>query len=373
MRHKGVLSSAFNMSLGFIPVMITIILCELLTQDMAVYIGTGIGIGYSFYGMKRKGTRVPNFILYISTVMMILLTITAFFSTGCVPPKALPLTLEVAILIPMLILYMHKQRFINYFLIQKGACHRRLFAQGAESAIVSARVVLLLGAIHFSIVSLSILLCNGDINRELSQFIYHILPAVVFALSILLNQIGIHYFNRLMTHTEYVPIVNTQGDVLGKSLAIEALNYKNAYINPVIRIAILVHGRVFLCTRPQTCILDKGKIDYPMECYLHYEETLNEGVQRMIKHTLPRQNDLQPSFNISYHFENKQTNRLIYLFLLELEDDSILCSPRFKNGKLWGFQQIEQNLNMHFFSECFEKEYEHLKSVIDTRERYKVS
>ena len=44
MDHKGTLSSAFNMSLGFIPVIISILLCEFITQDTAIYIGTGIGI-----------------------------------------------------------------------------------------------------------------------------------------------------------------------------------------------------------------------------------------------------------------------------------------------------------------------------------------
>ncbi|EEX43478.1 hypothetical protein BACFIN_08854 [Bacteroides finegoldii DSM 17565] len=31
------------MSLGFVPVIISILLCELITQDTAIYIGTGIG------------------------------------------------------------------------------------------------------------------------------------------------------------------------------------------------------------------------------------------------------------------------------------------------------------------------------------------
>ena len=44
MDHKGILSSAFNMSLGFIPVIISILLCEFITQDTAIYIGTVIGI-----------------------------------------------------------------------------------------------------------------------------------------------------------------------------------------------------------------------------------------------------------------------------------------------------------------------------------------
>ena len=73
------------------------------------------------------------------------------------------------------------------------------------------------------------------------------------------------------------------------------------------------------------------------------------------------------------HFENEVTNRLIYLFIIDLEDDSVLCTPRFKNSKLWNFKQIEENLGKGFFSCCFEDEYEHLKNVIYIREKYKES
>ena len=98
MNHKGILSSAFNMSLGYLPVIISIILCEFITQDTAIYIGTGIGMLYSYYSMHRKGVRIPNFILYISTFMLMLLTLAALIPGDYVPPGALPLTLEVSIL-----------------------------------------------------------------------------------------------------------------------------------------------------------------------------------------------------------------------------------------------------------------------------------
>lgn len=371
MSHKGILSSAFNMSLGYIPVIISIILCEFITQDTAIYIGTGIGMLYSYYSMYRKGVRIPNFILYISTAMLILLTLAALIPGDYVPHGALPLTLEVSILIPMLILYLHKKRFINYFLKKKEVCSKRMFAQGAESAIVSAHIILILGFLHFIVISLCIIFLPHPIENPARWIIYNFMPPAIFVLCIIFNQIGIHYFNKLMSHTEYVPIVNTQGDVIGKTTALEALNYKNAYINPVIRIAVASHGMLFLCNRPQTAILDKGKTDIPMECYLSYGESLAEGCRRILHTTFPNVNGLKPTFSIMYHFENSITNRLVYLFVLDVEDDSILCDPHFKGGKLWQFQQIEQNLGHNFFSECFEEEYEHLKNVIGIREKYR--
>lgn len=370
MTHKGTLSSAFNMSLGYIPVIISIVLCEFITQDTAIYIGTGIGMLYSYYSMHRKGVRIPNFILFISTGMLILLSLAALIPGDHVPHGALPLTLEVSILIPMLILFLHKKRFINYFLKKKEVCSKRLFAQGAESSIVSAHIILILGVIHFVVISLGIFISH-PMGNPAKWIIFNLMPPSLFILCIILNQIGIHYFNRWLAHTEYVPIVNTQGDVIGKMMAAEALNYKNAYINPVVRIAVVSHGMLFLSPRPQTAILDRGKTDIPMECYLGYGESLAEGCRRILRTTLPAAESLKPTFSIMYHFENAVTNRLVYLFVLEVEDDAILRQPHFKGGKLWQFQQIEQNLGQNFFSECFEEEYEHLKNVIDIREKYR--
>ena len=90
-------------------------------------------------------------------------------------------------------------------------------------------------------------------------------------ISILFNQIAIRFFNHLMSHTEYVPIVNTKGDVIGKTPAIEAVNYKNAYINPDDKNCHIHSRNVILCDRSSTAILDRGKVDIPMECYLATE------------------------------------------------------------------------------------------------------
>lgn len=267
---------------------------------------------------------------------------------------------------------MHKRRFINYFLRQIGACKKRLYAQGAEAAVVSARIVLIFGILHFIIISITVIL-QSPLSKTNLFVLYKILPPTVFIMSILFNQIAIRFFNHLIAHTEYVPIVNTKGDVIGKTPAIEAINYKNTYINPVIRIAVSTHGMLFLCDRPSTAILDKNKVDVPMECYLRYGESLAEGVNRLISNAIPQAKDIKPEFNIVYHFENEVTNRLIYLFIIDLEDDSVLCTPRFKNSKLWNFKQIEENLGKGFFSCCFEDEYEHLKNVIYIREKYKES
>ena len=367
MGRQRVLSSQFNMSLGYIPVIISILLCEFIDQDIAIYTGTGVGIFYSFTIWTSKSIHVPKIILYSTTGMLLLLTITTFIIPNYCPKEMSPFTLEISAIIPPLVIFLNRKRFLNYHASQTHKCCKQFFAQGAEAAIVSARVLLIISSLHFFIIIISVLISH-PMGDTLRYILFHIIPPCVFILSILFNQFGIYYFNKVMRYTVFVPIVDKKGNVLGKAIASEAINHKNGYINPVIRIAVTSHGMLYLLPRPQCSSLEKGKIDLLMESYLLYGETLEQGVERMLQQTLPTAPRQNLHFNLMYPFENEVTNRLIYLFTLDLDNDSILCNKNFKGGKLWTFQQIEHNLYRNFFSSCFEYEFEHIKAIINIRE-----
>ena len=110
MGKQKVLSSKFNMSLGYIPVIISIILCEFIMQDIAIYIGTGVGLLFSIYMLQRKGSHVPPIILYCTTGMLLLLTITSFFSTDYCSEAMFPLTLEISAIIPPFVIFRTRSR-----------------------------------------------------------------------------------------------------------------------------------------------------------------------------------------------------------------------------------------------------------------------
>ena len=209
------------MSLGYIPVIISIILCEFIIQDIAIYIGAGVGVLSSIYMWQRKGPHIPQFILYSTTGMLLLLTITSFFSADYCPKAMFPFTLEISAIIPPLIIFLNRRRFLSYHTAQTHKCCKQFFAQGAEAAIVSARVLLLIGFLHFLIISLAILF-RHPLNDTLRYILFRIMPPCVFILCILFNQFGIYYFNKIMSHTVFVPIVTKKGDVIGKAMASEA-------------------------------------------------------------------------------------------------------------------------------------------------------
>ncbi len=373
MRRKLTLSYVFNMSLGFTPAIIAILLCGVLPNHIAIYIGTGFGIVYTFLTMLQRANRAPNLILFISTAILGVLSIITLIPSHLIPDvpvHALPIVIESSILILMLIIYLQRNKLSEYFRNKK----ERLLCQSVESTIVSARVALALGTIHLVVILLALLFGKHPMKENTFQAIFLIMPWVIFIACIVFNQIGIAYFNNAVRRTVILPVVNKRGDVIGRSVAAEALKNKNKHINPVVRVAIVTNGMLFLCKRAQTRILDKGKMDVPLERYLRFGETLEECANDLVHSTFPDAKEvLKPVFSVSYHFENEITNRLTYLFILDVKDDIILCDPRFDGGKLWTLNQIDQNLGREYFGSCLEEEFEHLKVIIDIRERYKVS
>lgn len=122
MSKRGVLSSKFNMSLGFIPVIVSIILCEFITQDISIYIGAGVGALYSLYTLWGKGARIPNFLLYCTTGMLLLLSLTTLIFGDCSSREMFPLTLEISTLIPVVIIFLNRKRFLAHQISQSQKC-----------------------------------------------------------------------------------------------------------------------------------------------------------------------------------------------------------------------------------------------------------
>lgn len=372
MRSQKILSYKFNLSLGFIPVIITFVLCEIIAQDGAIYIGAGAGIVLSMLALRKKDYKIPQIILYSSTAMLLLLAIATLLIPNYCPRSMFPLTLEICVVIPPLIIYFNRKRFLRHQTEQAQKCCKPIFMQGAEATVVSARVILLIALLHFLII-LCAMLVSRPLGNTTRHLLFNVAPLLVFLLGILFNQFGILYFNSLMRNEVFFPIVNMRGDVIGKALASDAVSRKNNYINPVVRIAVMSNGMLFLLPRHQCCAFERGKTDLLLEGYLIYKETLEEGAKRILKETLPSAPAEELRFNFVYHFENETTNRLVYLFTLDLKDDSILCNDNFKSGKLWTLRQMEDNMGRNFFGSCLEHEYENLKDIIYTREKYKES
>lgn len=342
------------MSLGFVPAILSMLTYGITTQRTALCIGAAAGILFCVFTAGKKGRRMPQIILYCTTGLLLLFAAINLATGYEFPHRMFPFALETGILLPPLFI----------LLIRKHL--------SADAAIVSSRVTLLISLPHFLAI-LCTLFIHYPPGHIASLLLFSIVPPLVFLTSILFNQFGIYYFNRLMRNTLFIPIVNAQGDIIGRTQASEIFNRNSRHLHPVIRIAIVSHGMLFLAPRSPQSLFEKGKTDLLMEGYLTYGETLEQGVQKLLHRTFPTLPLSTLHFNYMYPFQGENGNRLVYLFTLELDDDSILNDKTFKSGKLWTLRQMKHNLGQGFFSSYLEHELKHLQSTTYTKEKYKES
>nr|WP_325288316.1 hypothetical protein [uncultured Bacteroides sp.] len=359
MSPQSILSFKHNMTWGFIPVLLSMILSEFVPLGMAIYIGAILAIGLSTYTFLRKGEHLPQILLYAITVMLVMLAVTYYFYAASCQPQWYPFTLEIGTLLLILLFYLNRKSLVAHY-VSSPKKHQPSI-KNIEATIVSARVVLLFGFLHL----LALLFAHAPLQGKSDFILHHVAPPAVFVLSILFNQIGISYFNRLMRRTVFVPVVNDEGDVTGKALASDALSKKQKYMIPFVRMAVTLNGMLYLCPRQQNTAFEKGKTDLPVEGYLLYGETLKQGLHRLVRQVLPDVPLQDLKFNFKYKLENKVTNRLVYVFTLTIDHESQLTKHKGRPGKLWTIPQIEQNLGQNFFCSSFEDEYNRIFSMID--------
>lgn len=375
MKNESGYSITANMSLGFVPMIITIILSEFISSDIAVYVGAATGILFFtlFYFIHKP--RTIHAIALSSAVILVAFSIIAFIMgpQNEWPQHLLPLTLEMAIILPLLILFLGRKKISAASSKNKEANNLKERIHITALTVSCIRTFFALTTIHFAFITLT-LVFTRSLDSGFMWFLLHIVPTLVFILSSVVGHIEIRVLESVEA-PEFVPVVTPQGEVVGKIDKNLSGELKNEHTHPIIRIATVSHNMLFLAKRSSQRIIDKGKMDTPLETYLLFNEDINDGVERLLKEVFPEEwKNLKPEFSIKYKFKNEETDRIIYLFILDLGmEDNILCDPKFEEGKLWTFQQIDYNLDQNYFSEMFENEYDHLRLIIETREIYKGS
>ena len=355
MNHQPVLSHRYNLSLGYLPGAVAVLTGLFTSPETALYAGTGTGLLFILACWQNR-----PLLLYTTTAVLSLLLFLPLSWTE----TSLPLFVEGGIFIPALGLLLFGRSWTRLLLDKR----RHRLVQSIEAAIVSARILFILVLTHGLIALLTLLLAPAFART--STFLTQDVPLGVLILPILLNQIGICYFNKHLKQKGYVPVVNAQGKVIGRRpLLPEILHDGRNAIYPVVRIAITAYNMLYLAPRPETDFDEPGKNDLPLEGYLIYGENISQAARRILHGLLPQASLQNLHYHFKYFYRDDTTHRLVFLCTFELENDDVLRGK----GKLWTFRQIKQDLGKHYFSKFLEHEYEPLKDLIYTREKYKES
>jgi hypothetical protein len=259
--------------------------------------------------------------------------------------------------------------FKNYFkekILLKDENVREFQLVCFNSDIYVIKIVRSLGIAHLLIVLIYSLLPSKYHSLFGDRFLFFILLYIFIAGHFIYEFFHLFLLRQKYLTEEWLPIVDEMGSVHGKVAQSISRSSGNKYMHPVVRIALIHKGMLFLKERPLFHPEDIPELDYPFETHLRYKESLDECVMRSFnKHGTK---DIPIRYLFHYAFKDIQTNRLIYLYVSNIQDKNNF-QIHLEKGKWWTKKQIEENLGKGFFSRYFEKEYEFLSSAILNADR----
>jgi hypothetical protein len=194
----------------------------------------------------------------------------------------------------------------------------------------------------------------------LDRFIYNYLFFLFIALHYTFEIYHFALVTKKMRKEKFLPVVDESGTVHGKIAY--SLSKDNKYMHPVIRIILVYKGRLFLKER-NSDIIDSQCIDYPFERYMRYGETLEEAALETLKEG-GADKSLPHHYIFRHIHRDESANRLIYLYISNIQDEESLQKIDLSNGKWWMSKQIIDNLHTGLFSDHFEKEFEFVNKTV---------
>lgn len=216
----------------------------------------------------------------------------------------------------------------------------------------------------FTVLLYRLIRINYKLSPFLDIFVYFLIPLIFLVIIVIYQEFKIKSIVDQLRKEEWLPIVSESGEVTGRIAKSVSLQVKGKFLHPVVRVALIHDGHIYLQKREENDIIAPGTYDYPFEKYMLFNNDINTAAKNCISNLIG-EHDFKLNYLLKYVYEHENSKRLIFLFFIRPQTPEQLQSFEQLNGKFWSTKQIEENfVDEGFFCECFELEYEYLKNTV---------
>jgi hypothetical protein len=342
-----------NPAFGLIPMLVFLILVSYTDGGVA----TGVALLMSLLGflaVKRQSRLIYKLSLITFAVALPLSFI--FFSTMPVINRFV--MVEIIFVLTLITARLSRKRIVVRMTKKKNVLMKSFLKESFRVAFQVQYALI----IHLLIVLLVFLL--GGAEAASAGTLWLLLVSQILLVVIMLLESGrLYILDKRLHKEEWLPVVTESGDVKGRVAKSITRDLKNKFMHPVVRVALIYKGKIYLKERDPSRVLNPGLLDYPFEKYMQYNHEIDESVHNSIARECGIRH-IPLRFLLKYTFENEVTKRLIFLYVSDIDNEELFNSLHLKGGKLWTESQIEDNMGSSIFSECFELEFEYLKNTV---------
>lgn len=343
-----------NPALGLLPYFVFSVL---ITQIGVLY-AFAIGFGLSVLPLVFRVRKEFRILYDISAVSFLIATFGLLVLVPGLQPQRSFILAEVVFVASLMIFRLSSKKILRK-VGKKRLGQKKLYFY--ESLRVAFQVQYALTFHIIIIVALrvffSVRYAMVDIMLVLNLF------QITLVVIIVLEALRLRLLSKRLQAEEWLPVINESGVVQGRVAKSVSASMKNKFLHPIIRIALIYDGMLYLKERDSSRLLDSEKLDYPFETYMQYNHNISQAIKNAVKSEIET-DKLPVRFILKYVFENENTKRLIFLYVSVINSEKDFDDLHLEGGKLWTTNQIEDNLGSGIFSETFELEFDYLKNTV---------
>jgi isopentenyldiphosphate isomerase len=156
---------------------------------------------------------------------------------------------------------------------------------------------------------------------------------------------------------EWFPIVDEDGNTIGKALRSVCHDGKSMLLHPVVHLHLFNNkGELFLQKRAKTKDIQPGKWDTSVGGHISPGESPDDALIREAHEELSLQNFI-PEFIGKYIWESSRERELVNSFSTISDQKPVIDKFEIEEGSFWSLDEIENSLGKDIFTPNFEHEF----------------
>ena len=353
-----------NQAIGLLPLLLFMFLDNYFSYLLSFIIGVTFCFVCIFLFQVLSKDKVYQFMLLPSAGTLVLYSVFLCLKLEPVLFIYSPLITEVLLVVALAIVGFTRRTVIQRIRDSKRPSFKRtLLRTTLNEFYFLAQLVQNLYTLHLFIILLYSILPETMQNMRTERFLYRELGLVIGVLVIVYEQIRLSLMQGSLRKEMWVPVLNDNGKVIGCIARSVSRSLPKKYYHPIVRIAVVYNGMLYLVRRSKDEFVSPDTMDYPFHTYVLFRHSIDSTVKEAIG-SLAQDKLIVPRCLIRYTFENEKVKHLVSLYVICLRTEEQLNQCKRRSGKLWTAKQIEENLNSGVFSEYFEKEFAYLQNTI---------
>ncbi|MDR1200764.1 MAG: hypothetical protein LBL58_03905 [Tannerellaceae bacterium] len=351
-----------NQAIGLAPLLFAMVFDNYFSYIVAFTVGISLCfLGFIFLHLLKK-ENIYQFFLVPTTITLILYSIFLFLNLQPVLYNFSILIAEILLVVVIAFFgFFRRSILANIRNSKLSARKRTVLHTTVNETYFIAQITQNLYTLHLFIILMYIHLSGSAQNTDIEHFLYRPLPAIIGISIIIYGQIRIHMMHDGLQKEVWLPVLNDKGHIVGSMAhSISRLSDKK-YYHPIIRIAVMYNGMLYLKKRNKDEYVSPELLDYPLHRYVRSHQNIEDALRETLG-VLRNDESIKPRFMIRYTFENDSAKHLVHLYTICIRTEEQL--NYFTEGKWWTPKQIEDNIGTGIFSEHFEKEFPYLQSTV---------